>query len=585
MSGARLRRTSLALVVASVLLLTGCVGLPEDGPVVEADLGRRQDAERAPDIDARPPLEGSSRQAVVSGFLDAMTAWPIQTNVAKQYLAADAADAWNPDAGMIIYSDVALPEEVGGTVTVPLASADRLDASGGWRGALGPDARNLQFRLTPEDGEFRIVDPPDALVVPASWFQQRFRQVSLYYFDPIAQILVPEPVFVPVGEQLATSLVSKLLEEPPPRLRGIVRSFVPPGLAVELSVPVDDDGVAEITLTGEAPTPSADESELMLAQLAWTLRQDPDITALRVTVGGERLPLPGGAQEYEVDDARDFDPAGAEAGTQLYGLRHGRVFAGTPTNLQAVSGPFGTGRTRLAEVAVAPGPDLAAGVTADRSQVLVAPVRAGDGDERARFVAGGTSFARPTWDYVGRLWMVDRTARGARILCAEGGEPSRTRAVRVPGITGADVRTMLVSRDGTRLVAIVRGTGGDRLVAARVEIGPTGRVERATPAVVFSSAENLPRIVDIAWTSPTTLAVLTPTRPGSLFEVDSVVADGASVGVDTSSTIVSGRIGGVAGSADERVPTYAVLATDVVDVDTRETTDFERRVQNLDYAG
>ncbi len=75
-------------------------------------------------------------------------------------------------------------------------------------------ARELHFRLAIEGGEFRITNPLDALVVPASWFTQRYRQASLYFFDRGARVLAPEPVFVPRGEQLATSLVDGLLVGP-----------------------------------------------------------------------------------------------------------------------------------------------------------------------------------------------------------------------------------------------------------------------------------------------------------------------------------------------------------------------------------
>ena len=105
--------------------------------------------------------------------------------------------------------------------------------------------------MTTEDGEFRIAAAPDALIVPESWFEQRFRQVSLYFFDPTAEILVPEPVFVPRGEQLATTLIKGLLRGPSPELARVSRSFIPPGLTFGLSVPVSDDGVADISLQGE----------------------------------------------------------------------------------------------------------------------------------------------------------------------------------------------------------------------------------------------------------------------------------------------------------------------------------------------
>ena len=54
-----------------------------------------------------------------------------------------------------------------------------------------------------EDGEWRIDDAPDVRVVPDTWFGQAYRRVSLLYLDPTASILVPEPVFVPRGDQLA----------------------------------------------------------------------------------------------------------------------------------------------------------------------------------------------------------------------------------------------------------------------------------------------------------------------------------------------------------------------------------------------
>ena len=72
-------------------------------------------------------------------------------------------------------------------------------------------SRTSGSRWSVEDGEYRINNPPDALVVPATWFAQRFSQVSLYYFDRTGSVLVPEPVFVPLGDQLATSLVTGLV--------------------------------------------------------------------------------------------------------------------------------------------------------------------------------------------------------------------------------------------------------------------------------------------------------------------------------------------------------------------------------------
>ena len=128
-------------------------------------------------------------------------------------------------------------------MSVTLGDANRLDARGAWR---GPRRRGAGHPALP-DGAQRTASgaspgAPDALIVPQPWFEQRFRQVSLYFFDPTARILVPEPVFVPRGEQQATTLVKALLQGPGAGMGQVERSFIPPGLDVGLSVPVSADG-------------------------------------------------------------------------------------------------------------------------------------------------------------------------------------------------------------------------------------------------------------------------------------------------------------------------------------------------------
>lgn len=577
------RRAAVAAALTALVVATGCGGLPESGPVVEVDVPEEADAERASDIDARPPEPGASRLAIVNGFLDAMTAWPIRTSVAKKYLTEDAAGEWNPEAGTIVYDDFLPPSEEGGGVDVDLTGANRLDGTGGWRGAL-PDAESsLRFHLTVEDGEFRIIDPVDALVVPASWFQQRFRQVSLYYFDPAAEILVPEPVFVPIGEQLATSLVSALAAGPPDGLSGVVRTFVPPGLSVGLSVPVSDTGVADITLVGDAPRVSEAEAELLAAQLAWTLRQDSSIAAFRVTIGDQELDLPGGVGEYDVEGAGVFDPAGSGATSLLFGISQGRLVLAGYGTLDPVDGPLGRRRLDLRSVAAAPDASRVAAVVEGGTSVVVAPVRSPGASGVETVLDDATDLARPAWDYAGRLWLLDHTADGARILVAHDGR--RAREVDVPEVTGRDVGLIRVSRDGTRLVALVRGEDDDRLVTSRVVIGEDGDVDGVIDPITIWASGGGARATDVAWTGPAEIAVLTPARPEALFEVESVSADGASVDVDTLSTIVSGEVRGLAGAPSADVPVYAVLPDGLVDVRSAERIQFDKTVRSLDYAG
>lgn len=576
-------RTAVALLLAPVLaaLLGGCVDLPTSGPVVDADLAEEREVDPASSIDARPPQPGDSRLAIVNGFLEAMEAWPISTNVAKQYLTGDAAEEWSPDA-MVIYSTLGTPREDGSTVTLRMRDAAALDESGAWRDTLPPERSVLRFRLTIEDGEFRILDPLDALVVRASWFQQRYRQASLYFFDPTAQVLVPEPVFVPVDETFATNLVTALLAGPPRRLEDVVRTFVPERLGVSLSVPIID-GIAMLDLDGDAPRMSGAESELMLAQLAATLRQEPSITGLRVTIGGEEVEVPGVASQYTVASAAVFDPADTGSSGVLYGLRGGRlVVVGGAGELLPVTGPLGRESYDLATFAVAPGANRVAGVAADRRRVVVAPLR--DREERGRvrtLVADGNDFARPTWDASGRLWLLDRREDGARLLVADG---DGVREVKVGGVSGTDARQVLVSRDGTRLVALVGDRSGDRLVSARVVIGDRGRVERTVGSTAIWTSTD-PAAIDVAWTAAAEVAVLTPALPGELFEVETVAVDGATVGVDTVSSMVPGRVIGLAGEPFAATPIFAVTRDALIDVRTGEGVPTTPRAHQIEYAG
>ena len=175
-----------------------------------------------------------------------------------------------------------------------------------------------------------------------SWFAQRFQRASLYLFDPSATILVPEPVFVPRGQQFVSSLVNGLLQTPPPELAGTEENYFPRDLRA-LSVPVSATGLARIDLKSDtvaASVPSPEQVELLVSQLAWTLRQVPTILRFRVTIDGQPVQLPD-EPEFSVEHGHEYAPFVAGSSTQLFGLDNGVMVGGSPVNLAPVTGPFG----------------------------------------------------------------------------------------------------------------------------------------------------------------------------------------------------------------------------------------------------
>jgi hypothetical protein len=554
------RRRVAVLLAAALLPLAGCVRMPDSGPVVETGSDAGLDDQPGIYIDPKPPQPGALPADVVSGFLDAMTATPIQTSSAQEFLTREAQAAWDPEGRTITYDEATQPR---GTtlVRVRLRGAEHLDVRGSYRGALPSDRRVLELPMEREDGEWRIARAPNALIVPESWFEQTFRQVSVYFFDPTARILVPEPVFVPLGEQSATAMVASLLRGPGRRLSGVSRTFIPPGLEFGVSVPVNEEGVAQLDLEGNVGQLSAQASELVVAQLAWTLQQDPEIEALRLTIGGQQVALPGGRTLIDVDDGAVYDPTGLQSSPLLFGLRDGLLVSGPPEALTAVDGPMGTTPQGVRSVAVDLDATRVAAVSTAGDRVLTSAVR-GAGERVEQVASGAADLLPPAWDFADRLWMVDSAAAGATVSYLSSRGP---RELRVPGITGRRVSRFLVSRDGSRLVAVLPRPQGDLIYVSRIRRDANGRITGATPAdrIAWEGESGL-RITDIAWSSPTSLAVLHRVAR-ELFQVRALTVDGAPAGADDLLTTLPGQGRGLVGSPVPTESLYVVTASTLYD--------------------
>ncbi|MFZ2504361.1 MAG: LpqB family beta-propeller domain-containing protein, partial [Nocardioides sp.] len=495
------------------VLLTGCLQLPESGPVVNSGdqaVGRGQSG---PFIEPAPPAPGESPAEIVRHFLDAMTATSLQTNVAREYLSQSARAGWNPKARTITYASATAPQGTN-LVTFELEGANGLDGRGAWQGPLAD--QSFTFPMVIEDGEYRIADAPDALIVPERWFDLRFRPVSLYFFDPAGDTLVPEPVYVPLGEQLASSAVSGLLAGPIARRgtgdRLVTRTFAPPGLEVALSVVVDEDRVAHVDLQGDRSAPDPEATRLFLGQLAWTLRQDPRVRSFQVNLNGQPVSLPEGGTELGVDYGGAWDPAGAGSSSLLFGLRDGLLVRASPGSDESLDGPFGRTAFGLREVSLDLDAKRVAAVTTDGARLLLAEAdNAESGAEEV--ISGGIDLAKPSWDAAGRLWVLDRRPEGARLSVVLGEQQI---PVRLAGVSGERVQAMIISRDGTRYAAIVRpkrangapssraaGPEGDRVIVGRIRQDGSGGAPAGVDALVVTprNAEAPLRITALAWVS------------------------------------------------------------------------------------
>ena len=498
--------------------------LPESGSVHRVAEKKSDQLQGAAYFHPSGPVEDASPSQIVTGFLTAMQANPLSTSVARQFLSERARAAWKPNRGTIVYEASSVLPGAGG-VRVRLADTRRLDGRGGWRGGTPGRSESIDVALVSEDGQWRIENPVNALVVPASYFDRSFARFNLYFFDQTGRTLLPDPVFIPRGEQSATNLVRGLLAGPGSSLGDVSRSALPRGTALDLSVVVTESGVAEVPLSREVLRLSRAELGRAVDQLAWTLRQVPGIESVRVTVAGSPVPLPNGRIDARVTSGQEYDAAGTGAAF-FWGLRGGRI-VDLGTDPSPITGPLGKPGFSLRSFAVSESPRRIAAVSTSGSTVFVAPADLSTtGGRTLRVLTDGTDVLRPQYDMFGDLWLVDRTSGGARVLVVRG---RRVREVDVPGVTGTSVAAFSMARDGSRMAVAYAGNPAPALRVVNILRTDEGIVSGAGTSRSFPDGRSdAARIVDLGWRDPATLAVLTrPTDETS--EVTFVSSDGAPV--------------------------------------------------------
>lgn len=511
-------RPAVVGLVAAALALAGCATVPDVGPIHEI-AGTGPSPESAPfDFSPAGPRSGASRQEIADGFLTAMLATPVNTFVARSFLTTQSASSWAPDKGTIIFDSRSLAVH-GDRVTVTMENPRRLDAQGRWMGASRQ--RQVSLDLVKEKGEWRISDPPNALMISTSHFQARFQQYSIYFFDPSGHVLVPEPVFVPWGVQAATRLVTALLLGPPPGLERAERTYFPPTTDLDVSVPVIANGVADVPLIASAGSLSGAALQRATAQIAWTLRQVPGVSKVRLTVGGQPLDLPGMDEGIDVSSWRSFSPAVSWATTDLYGLRGSSVVRVSGVKVSSAGlGPLPPGG-RYVSVGLDLGGQAAA-VVDGGSRVYEVASR----EQRPKLLYQGHDVLRPSWDIHDNVWIYDRAdPDSVRIFPPQGS--SQVVPLGLPAGFVAD--SVSLSRDGSRY--LLGGSGG--VWAVRVDRSQNGRVEGFTAPSRILRAGPGEAVTSLAWQSPTQVAgVLVGSGTQRLLALFSV--DGSMPAGDTS---------------------------------------------------
>ncbi|WP_040155806.1 GerMN domain-containing protein [Mobilicoccus massiliensis] len=510
---ANLRRTlTVTVLVAAMLLLAACGGLPRSGPInrgLEVGVTNYHPIR----LQFEAPTPGASPVQIVQGFLAASSSTEDDYAAARAYLTSQASKAWRPKEQVTVYGDsgnVSLKSK-DGAVDLSTSVVARVDETGRYLAASPGEAVAATLGLTQVEGEWRISSVPDGFGVWLSryYFENAFGQFTLAYADPFAQILVHDYRWFPLGQGLPTSLARAQLAPVPGYLKGAVVTGFPPGtdLAVD-SVPIVDK-VAQIELTELNTT--TDQRRAALAQILATMRQVPGVSAVAVSVGGTPVQVLG--IQGLATSTEDFGYTSAETAPAAVVLRDGDRLQATDfsgwlrggENQRPVTSSLPAVSPKWEALAVSEKLDEVSGVSHDRATLYRWTPRGGGSPPPF-----GSSLTDPAIDQRGRTWVGGiGTDRAPRIWWVANGAVAGTppAPIEAPWLEGKVV-AVRPSPGARRLaVALADPAGTTSVYVAGVSVGQGGSpVSLGKP---WRVAAGLSQLRDLTWADGGSLAAVT----------------------------------------------------------------------------
>lgn len=492
------RRWPALAALLLVFAVAGCGALPIDTSVsIERSLPGGSDAVVPPARVLPPgPAVGADPAAVVAGFLAAQADADADYSVAREFLAPGS--TWPASGAITVYDTVAVhPGPVvrpGGTSVSPperttaataspaapvssavasatasaapapegsttvvrtaLSLAASLDAQGAYTPLAG--SRTLPIRLRVVNGQWRIADVGAGVLLTLRDLERSYEPETLWWLAPNSGLLVPDVRwFSATLSSLPTTLVKALLAGPRGRLAGVVRSAIPAGTQLRGSATVISADVL-VDFDRTAAGLSRDDARAVLRQLVQTLGQVPTINAVRLTVDGQPVPIPGLPTRVTTSFVGAADPD-RPTGLAAYApvASAGAVRVGTGRAIPAVA------RLRyltLDQVASSPDGQRAAGLVPfsdGTTQVYLATPSSGPVPYGPR-----GHFVSMSFDATGALLVVSRTG-----LVRYDGNGHASSLVIDP-VSGGPVGVLdraVIAPSGVRVALIAGGPGARRL--------------------------------------------------------------------------------------------------------------------------
>ncbi|MDM7989829.1 LpqB family beta-propeller domain-containing protein [Arthrobacter sp. zg-Y877] len=502
----------LVLWLSAVLVLVGCSSIPTVGPVGTASAEHGGEAGEDAVFSPEGPGVDASEQDIIRGFMEAGRGAVDDYSVARQFLAPELAGTWSPTERVTIYRSsriVAMPEpdqfqiqlEVQGSVNAQGIRTDEPEGT----------TETYPVRLEKVDGQWRISEVPNGIIVSLASFPALFIDHNLYFYSSDYQYWVPDTRWFVQRSGIAANIIKALLLGPAPYLQGAVVSAFPAGTALARDAVPVAAGEATVDFTSESLRDSSDlNRQQMVKQLEQNLRSLNNGTSVRMTVAQRDVDLGKGSGELRSAIA---DPsAGA---TQIVVHQEELAF-------------YADGLEPIADIpSVAEYGPRHPAMSVDRSVIAFLDSREGTlritgPGQDVRVAAEADRLTPPSIDPRQWVWTARPAGSGYQVLAIPpDGDRSSAAVLSAPWLEGLTVTELRISRDGSRaLVAANQGGRSQVMVAG-----------------VVRSAEGVP----VSLTAPMTLQV--PSAAGEVNRVkwaseDTVVA--VQAGVQEAAPVILG---------------------------------------------
>ena len=473
-----MKRRLMPLALAACLALAGCTSLPTSSAPAPFDVSAKDGS--GIQFSAEGPSADADAATLVNDFLLACAAGPQDDYAtARLFLSAASARSWQPETEILVYDTDTAPSVTAGSetatqvdVTVAVLGVASVDAFGVLT-RVATSTVSRTFTLVREEGQWRINNPENMVLMSRASFTASFSLANLYFPTAEGGDLVADPRWYP-SRRLASHLLAGLVEGPRQSLAPVTANAIPPGTTVPSQGLDVADGVARVELN--AVMPSSESARTTLAwELVRTLTQVADVLRVNASLSGDVLdmqaiPVP---PTYSLDTLVGAGPGGV-----------GLVSSSSVTELAAVT---------------------------DASNPTVSPVDssliAWGGTDGVYAQRGGTTVAflpghaplGPSVDRFGWVWG-PATASSVSV----GGGVDGAFSVSVESESAGQIRAVRISPDGTRAL-VLRGSDASAWVGV-VERGASGR------PLAIRSLEEIPlehgSVVDVSWTTSTGLALV-----------------------------------------------------------------------------